>query len=71
MRFWSIHAYTLLKYCATRGIVMTIKENDDDSVELQMDSVIYSDGFNKKVFIQVLRCLGECAEKANSLFGST
>ena len=62
------HAYALLKYCATRGVVMTVKENDDDSVELQMDSVIYSDGFNKKVFAQVLHYLTECVQKAHDTF---
>lgn len=62
------HAYALLKYCATRGVVMTVKENDDDSVELQMDSVIYSDGFNKKVFAQVLHCLTECVQRAHDTF---
>ena len=63
------HAYTLLKYCATRGVVMTVEENDDDSVKLQMDSVVYSDGFNKKVFAQVLHYLNECTAKAQQLFG--
>lgn len=63
------HAYSLLKYCATRGIVMTVEENDNDSVKLQMDSVIYSDGFNEKVFVQVLHYLTECVEKANEMFG--
>jgi hypothetical protein len=62
------HAYALLKYCATRGVVMTVEENDDDSVKLQMDSVIYSDGFNKKVFAQVLHYLNECTAKAEQLF---
>lgn len=62
------HAYVLLKYCATRGVVMTVKENDDDSVELQMDSVIYSDGFNEKVFVQVLHYLTECVQKAHDTF---
>jgi len=63
------HAYALLKYCATRGVVMTVEENDDDSVKLQMDSVIYSAGFNKKVFTQVLQHLMECVEKAHATFG--
>jgi len=62
------HAYALLKHCATRGVVMTVKENDDDSVELQMDSVIYSDGFNKKVLGQVLHYLTECVQRAHDTF---
>ena len=62
------HAYALLKYCATRGVVMTVKENEDHSMELQMDSVIYSAGFNKKVFAQVLRYLTECVQRAHDTF---
>lgn len=63
------HAYSLLKYCATRGVAMTVEDNGDDAVTLQMNSVIYSDGFNKKVFAQVLHYLGECVEKAHNIFG--
>jgi hypothetical protein len=61
------HAYDLLKFCATRGVVVTFEENAD-VVEVQMDSVIYSDGFNKKVFEQVLSYLNGCVEKAATLF---
>jgi hypothetical protein len=56
------HTYMLLKYCATRGVAMTIEEN-----EVQMDTIIYSDGFNKKVFAQVLHHLNECTAKAQQL----
>ena len=61
------NAYNLLKFCATRGVAVTIEEKSD-SVQLQMDSVIYSDGFNKKVFAQVLESLNECADKVHELF---
>jgi hypothetical protein len=61
------HAYALLKFCATRGIVVTIEEKSE-AVEIQMDSVIYSDGFNRKVFEQVLHYLNVCVEKAEELF---
>jgi len=60
------HTYGLLKYCATRGIVLTV-ETKDDVIEYQMGSVIYSDGFNTEVFVQVLRSLNECTDKANEL----
>lgn len=40
-----------------------------DSIEIQMDSVIYSDGFNKKTFISTLETLHECVEKAKELIG--
>ncbi len=61
-----VHIYALLKFCATRGVVVTIEEQPD-VVEIQMDSVIYSDGFNKKVFEQVLHYLCVCVEKAKEL----
>jgi hypothetical protein len=63
-----VHAYALLKFCATRGVVITIEEKAD-VVEIQMDSVIYSDGFNRKVFEQVLHYLNVCVEKAEELIG--
>lgn len=58
----------LLKFCATRGVSVTI-EDTRDGVELHMDSVIYSDGFNGKVFEQVLGYLNVCIEKAEELVG--
>ena len=62
------NAYRLLKFCATRGVVLAVEEKAD-SIELQMDSVIYSDGFNKSVFAQVLHYLNACVEKAQELIG--
>ena len=62
------NAYRLLKFCATRGVVLTVEEKPD-SIELQVDSVIYSDGFNKSVFAQVLHYLNVCVEKAEELIG--
>ncbi len=62
------NAYRLLKFCATRGVVLTLEEKPG-SVELQMDSVIYSEGFNKSVFAQVLNYLNVCVEKAEELIG--
>lgn len=57
---------TLMKFCTTRGVAMAIDEIKD-GVELQMDSVIYLDGFNKKVLEQVLDNLNMCIEKAEKL----
>jgi hypothetical protein len=34
-----------------------------------MDSVIYKDGFNRKVFEQVLHHLNLCVERAETLLG--
>jgi hypothetical protein len=54
------------KFCATNGIVMTVKRTKD-SIEIQMDGVIYSEGFNKKTFMNTLDTLRECVSKARSL----
>jgi hypothetical protein len=62
------HAFELLKFCATNGVTMTI-EDQGELIELHMDSVIYSDGFNKSVFEQVLHHLNLCVEKAKELIG--
>jgi len=62
------HAFALLKFCATRGVAVTVEENAG-SVEVHLESVIYSDGFNKKVFDQVLQELNVCVEKAHELTG--
>ena len=62
------HAFELLKFCATNGVTMTI-EDKKKSIEIQMSSVIYSDGFNKKVFEQALHCLNIFVAKAEELVG--
>jgi hypothetical protein len=61
-------AYAILKFCAVNGVVVTVEEKAD-TIELQMDSVIYSDGFSKRVFEQVLHHLGICVEKAQEMVG--
>jgi len=60
------HLYDLLTYCATQGVAVTIEEKES-RIELHLDSVIYSEGLNKRVFEQVLRHLQECVEKAHEL----
>ncbi len=59
-------AYTLLSFCATRGVVLTFNDTAD-GVEIHMNSSIYTDGFNGKVFEQSLGCLNDCVEKAEKL----
>lgn len=61
-------AYKLLSFCAIQGVVLTIKETSE-GVEIHMDSVIYKDGFNRKVFEQVLHHLNLCVERAETLLG--
>lgn len=60
------HLYALLTFCATRGVMVTI-QGTEDSIELHLDSVIYSEGMNRRVFEQVLHYLQECVEKAHEL----
>lgn len=60
------HLYALLTFCATRGVAVTIDEKES-LIELHLDSVIYSEGLNKRVFEQALHHLQECVEKAHEL----
>jgi hypothetical protein len=58
-----VHSDRLTNYCATRGVAMTGHWKDEDKFEFHLDSVIYSAGFNQKVFTQVLEYLTDCVEK--------
>lgn len=60
------HVYALLQFCATRGVIVTIEEKDT-FIEIHLDSVVYLEGMNKRVFEQVLHYLQECVEKAHEL----
>jgi len=60
------HVFSLLNFCAVRGVSISFEEKDN-MFEIQMDAVIYSDGFNKKVFEQVLHYLNVCVERVNDL----
>lgn len=58
----------ILKFCTTNGIGMTV-EQEKDTIEIQMDGVIYSEGFNKTTFMKTLETLNECVEKAEDMMG--
>ena len=60
------HLYVLLTFCATQGVSMSIGKKEG-FIEIQFDSVIYSEGLNKRVFEQTLHHLQECVEKAHEL----
>jgi len=62
------NAYEILRFCATNGIVMTVEETKD-TITLQMEGVIYSEGFNKDTFLKTLETLNECIERAKTLIG--
>jgi hypothetical protein len=42
-------------------------EETKDTITLQMEGVIYSEGFNKDTFSKTLETLNECIEKAQEL----
>lgn len=60
------NAYEILCFCATNGIVLTVEETKD-TITLQMEGVIYSEGFNKDTFLKTLETLNECVEKTQEL----
>jgi hypothetical protein len=56
----------LMRFCATRGIAMTIQEAPLTTT-FQLDGVIYSAGFNRETFLQTLDSLNACVGKIESL----
>ncbi len=56
------------KFCAVNGIAMTVTKTKE-SIDIQMDGVIYSEGFNRKTFKSTLETLYECVQKAKVLIG--
>lgn len=62
------HAYEILRFCAVNGIVMTVEETQD-ALEIHLDGVIYSEGFNKDTFLKTLETLDECVAKVEELIG--
>jgi len=54
------------KVCATNGIGVTI-EKTKDSIDVQMDAVIYSEGFNKGTFKKTLDTLCECVQNVEEM----
>jgi len=65
---FKVNAYEILRFCATNGIVLTVEETKD-TITLQMEGVIYSEGFNRDTFLKTLESLNECIEKAKELIG--
>ena len=59
-------SHKISKLCATNGLVVTAHEHRNP-VELHLESVIYKEGFNQKVFLQALETLTECAGKVREL----
>ncbi|HSB03661.1 MAG TPA: hypothetical protein VLK23_00610 [Thermodesulfobacteriota bacterium] len=63
---FKVNAYEILRFCATNGIVLTVQETKD-TIALQMEGVIYNQGFNKDTFSKTLETLNECIEKTQEL----
>jgi hypothetical protein len=61
-----INTPLLMRFCATRGIAMTIQEAPLTTT-FQLDGVIYSEGFNRETFLQTLDSLNTCVGKIESL----
>jgi hypothetical protein len=62
------NAFQIMKLCATNGIGISVQETTD-RIELQLDGVIYSEGFNRDTFIKTLDTLHECVKKVRALVG--
>lgn len=60
------NAHHIMRFCATNGIAMTIQEAPT-SMTLQLDGVIYQEGFNRETFLQTLDSLIACVEKIHAL----
>ena len=54
------------EFCAVNGITITVTKTKE-SIDIYMDGVIYSEGFNKKTFVSTLDTLHECVKKAKEL----
>jgi len=54
------------KLCATNGIGVTIAKTAD-SIDIQMDAVIYSEGFNRATFKKTLDTVCECVDKIKNM----
>jgi hypothetical protein len=60
------HSHHIMRFCAMNGIAMTIPETPT-TIALQLDGVIYSEGFNQDTFLKTLDSLNACVEKIRTL----
>lgn len=56
----------IMRFCATNGIATTIQETPL-TVTLQLDGVIYNEGFNRETFLQTLDSLNICVGRIHAL----
>ncbi len=60
------NSHEIMRLCARNGITLTIQEAPL-TITLQLDGVIYSEGFNRATFLQTLDSLNACIEKIHTL----
>jgi hypothetical protein len=56
----------IIRFSATNGIAMTVQETPT-TITIQLDGVIYSEGFNRDTFEKTLDSLNACVEKIHTL----
>lgn len=56
----------IIRFCAINGIAMTVQETPI-TIIIQLDGVIYSEGFNRDTFEKTLDSLNACVEKIRTL----
>lgn len=59
-------SHKIMRLCVTNGIMVTVNEAERP-VQLQMESVIYNEGFNQKTFVKALETLTECVEQVREI----
>src|SRR5262249_36277157 len=64
------NAFQIMRVCATQGIGISIDERLG-GIELALDGVIYSEGFNRETFKQTLDAVCDCTQKVRGLVGSS
>jgi hypothetical protein len=60
------YSHHIMRFFARNGIAMTIQETPT-TMTLQLDGVIYSEGFNRETFLQTLDSLNACVEQIHTL----
>ena len=60
-------AAELARFCAIRGIAMTLVTRTPMSAEVQLDGVIYIEGFNRNTFQKTLDSVNECVERTQTV----
>ena len=55
------NANSIMRFCATNGIGATVREAPS-IIEIHLDGVLYSEGFNRDTFSQTLEAVNACVE---------